>query len=81
MSAPPLLQKTGLLLDEDGDVDTETDTNEGTSAGHHYLQQQRQVLKVMRLIEHDMPKLVLLHQYDCKIVILHQLGHCPTSPT
>jgi hypothetical protein len=31
--------------------------------------------------KHGMPKLVLLHSYDCKIVILHQLGHCPTSLT
>jgi hypothetical protein len=57
-SAPPLLQKTGMLFDEDGDVDSEVDNSEGTSAGHLYLQQQRQILSVMRLIEHDMPKLV-----------------------
>ncbi|KLO14491.1 hypothetical protein SCHPADRAFT_965876 [Schizopora paradoxa] len=57
--APPQLQKTGLLFDEDVLTPAEEeDTNEGTSAGHMYLGQQRQVLQYMRLIEHDMPKLV-----------------------
>jgi len=57
--APPQLQKTGLLFDEDTlTPQEEEDTNEGTSAGHTYLGQQRQVLQYMRLIEHDMPKLV-----------------------
>lgn len=57
-TAPPLLRKTGMLFDDDADNENESDTNEGTSAGHLYLQQQRQVLNLMRLIEHDMPKLV-----------------------
>ena len=57
--APPQLQKTGLLFDEDVLTSAEEeDTNEGTSAGHMYLGQQQQVLQYMRLIEHDMPKLV-----------------------
>lgn len=57
--APPQLQKTGLLFDEDDTTGAdEQDTNEGTSAGHIFLGQQRQVLQYMRLIEHDMPKLV-----------------------
>lgn len=40
------------LLDDDFDDD---DT---TSAGHHMLREQRQVLYYLRLIEHEMPKLV-----------------------
>lgn len=65
--APPLLQKTGMLFDEDPDADTEPDYNEGTSAGHLYLRQQRQLLNIMRLIENDMPNLV---RTLCRVCVL-----------
>lgn len=55
---PPQLQKTGMLLDEDEEIENEDDPNEGTSAGHLYLEKQRQTLHYLRLIEHDMPRLV-----------------------
>ena len=62
--APPQLQKTGMLFDEDPtSPQEEEDKNEGTSAGHIFLGQQRTALKYMRLIEHDMPNLV--RQYMC----------------
>ena len=50
---------------EQADYDT-------TSVGHMVIHQQRQALKYMRLIEHEMPKLVGEHQFrsDVKRVYL-----------
>ncbi|PAV22397.1 mitochondrial ribosomal small subunit component [Pyrrhoderma noxium] len=61
--APPILAKTGVFLDEDPDINEripyeEREGQGSSSAGHLLLQQQRHMLKYMRLIEHDMPKLV-----------------------
>ena len=61
--APPLLAKTGQFLDEDEHIEETIPYEErmghgSSSAGHLLLQQQRHMLKYMRLIEHDMPKLV-----------------------
>ena len=39
-------------------LDDYYDDNDTASAGHLMLQQQRQVLYYLRLIEHEMPKLV-----------------------
>ena len=59
----PRFQATGLLLDgnevedeidEDGQP---VDINEPSSAVHLYLEQQREKLKYMRLIEHEVPLL------------------------
>ena len=61
--APPILAKTGVFLDEDPDINEripyeEREGQGSSSAGHLLLQQQRHMLKYMRLIEHEMPKLV-----------------------
>ena len=61
--APPLLAKTGQFLDVDEHIEEKIPYEErmgygSSSAGHLLLQQQRHMLKYMRLIEHDMPKLV-----------------------
>jgi len=53
---PPELAKTGMLFDDDQEDGPDVDG--GTSGVHLMLQQQREVLNYMRLIEHDMPKLV-----------------------
>ena len=64
---PPLLAKTGALADEEPGVDDEDERDMpyeemedhgSTSLGHIYLEEQRQMLYYMRLIEHDIPKLV-----------------------
>ena len=59
---PPIFAKTGAFLDED-DMDDhipveERDGHGSSSLGHLVLRQQRRLLQYMRLIEHDMPKLV-----------------------
>ena len=61
--APPILAKTGVFLDEDPDIEQQIPFEEreghgSSSAGHLLLEQQRHMLQYMRLIEHDMPKLV-----------------------
>lgn len=67
MEPLPVLAKTGLLLDKEedeeiegapGDKAKEERDRSPTIAAHLYLEQQRQALKYIRLIEHDMPKLV-----------------------
>ena len=60
---PPLLAKTGQFLDVDENIEEKIPYEErmgygSSSAGHLLLQQQRHMLKYMRLIEHDMPNLV-----------------------
>ena len=54
--APSQLKKTGILLDDD--IEHEPNEDHGTSVGHSILQQQREVLHYLRLIEHDLPNLV-----------------------
>ena len=61
--APPILAKTGQFLDIDEDIEEKIPFEErsghgSSSMGHILLRQQRHMLKYMRLIEHDMPKLV-----------------------
>lgn len=59
----PRFQATGLLLDGnevEDEVDEDgqpVDINEPSSAVHLYLEQQREKLKYMRLIEHEVPLL------------------------
>jgi small subunit ribosomal protein S35 len=69
--APPLLAKTGQFLDVDENLDETIPYEErmgygSSSAGHLLLQQQRHMLQYMRLIEHDMPKLVGAYQVFLK---------------
>lgn len=47
----------GMAPISDDVIEKEAD-DDTTSAGHLMLQQQRQVLYYLRLIEHEMPKLV-----------------------
>ena len=48
-----------LTSDQAFDIlDDEFDDDDSASAGHLMLRQQRQVLHYLRLIEHEMPKLV-----------------------
>ena len=48
-----------LTSDQAFDIlDDEFDDDDSASAGHLMLRQQRQVLYYLRLIEHEMPKLV-----------------------
>ncbi len=56
-------RRTHSVLEDDYDLlashlDEPEMTNDSPSAGHLILQQQRIMLQYMRLIEHEMPKLV-----------------------
>ncbi|EPQ60567.1 hypothetical protein GLOTRDRAFT_52863 [Gloeophyllum trabeum ATCC 11539] len=53
-----LREEDRLDVDFEADFEDEPIPNDTSSAGHILLQQQRQTLYYMRLIEHEMPKLV-----------------------
>lgn len=62
LKPPPIFAETGVFLDEDDMENSipveERDGHGSSSLGHLLLRQQRRMLQYMRLIEHDMPKLV-----------------------
>jgi small subunit ribosomal protein S35 len=50
-------------------LDDEFDDDDSASAGHLMLRQQRHVLYYLRLIEHEMPKLVGRFYYNFPLIV------------
>ena len=68
----PVGRRTKSILEEDLDEDDlfdllteQENVADSPALGHHILEQKREVLHYMRLIEHEMPKLVGMSKRSC----------------